>query len=40
MIIKSIVIGCYVAHKVYWKRTHREQTMKWSKFFTKGVEVK
>jgi hypothetical protein len=33
--IKMIIIGSYIAHKVYWKRTHRENTIKWNKFFAK-----
>jgi hypothetical protein len=29
--IKMIIIGCYVAHKVWWKRQHRTMVVKkWS----------
>lgn len=34
--IKMIIIGAYVCHKVYWKRTHKEQKIGWNKFFAKG----
>lgn len=31
--IKFLIIGMYVAHKVYWKRSHREVTIEWEDFF-------
>lgn len=31
--VKTIIIGCYIAHKIWWKRTHKERTVKWNKFF-------
>jgi hypothetical protein len=31
--IKTLVIGCYIAHKIYWKKTHKERTIKWVRFF-------
>lgn len=31
--IKWIFIGCYVAHKVWWKRAHRETVIEWEDFF-------
>lgn len=33
--IKTAIIVAYIAHKVYWKRTHRERTIRWNKFFAK-----
>jgi hypothetical protein len=35
--IKFLIIGTYVAHKVYWKRTNRMNTIEWKKFFPKEV---
>lgn len=34
--IKTIIIGAYIAHKVYWKRTHVERSVKWNTFFAKA----
>jgi hypothetical protein len=34
--IKTVIICCYVIHKIYWKRTHKERKVGWDKFFKKG----
>jgi hypothetical protein len=31
--IKFFIIGAYIAHKIWWKRTHREITVSWEDFF-------
>lgn len=31
--IKTAIIAAYVCHKIWWKRTHKERTVKWNKFF-------
>lgn len=31
--IKMIIIGAYICHKIYWKRTHRTRKVKWEGFF-------
>jgi hypothetical protein len=31
--IKFMIIGCYIAHKIYWKRVNREVTIQWDDFF-------
>lgn len=36
--VKTLIISCYVIHKIYWKRTHKERTIKWIKFFPKVKE--
>jgi hypothetical protein len=35
--IKFLIIGAYIGHKVYWKKAHKQRVMKWEVFFTKGV---
>jgi hypothetical protein len=31
--IKTLIIGTYICHKIYWKRTHKQRVIKWDKFF-------
>jgi hypothetical protein len=33
MILKTIIIGAYITHKIYWKRTHKQRHIKWDRFF-------
>ena len=33
--IKMMIIGCYVIHKIHWKKTHKERKVSWNKFFEK-----
>jgi hypothetical protein len=33
--IKMIIIGAYVCHKIHWKKTHKECKVNWNKFFAK-----
>ena len=36
--IKTAIITAYIVHKIYWKRTHKERTIKWAKFFPGAVK--
>lgn len=31
--IKMIIIGAYVCHKIYWKRQNKTRSVKWAGFF-------
>lgn len=31
--IKTVIIACYIGHKIYWKATHKERRIQWVKFF-------
>jgi hypothetical protein len=31
--IKTIIISAYICHKIWWKRTHKERTIRWVRFF-------
>jgi hypothetical protein len=31
--IKTIIICSYIAHKVYWRHTHKQRVIPWNKFF-------
>jgi hypothetical protein len=35
--MKTLIICCYIAHKVWWKRNHAERKVSWEKFFEVGV---
>ncbi|KAF0822495.1 hypothetical protein KIS1582_3712 [Cytobacillus firmus] len=34
--IKFVLIGAYIAHKIYWKQANKRVLIPWSNFF-KGV---
>jgi hypothetical protein len=31
--IKALIIAAYVAHKIWWKYSHREIVVSWQDFF-------
>lgn len=30
--VKWTIIGCYVVHKIWWKRVHSQRVVKWQDF--------
>ncbi len=31
--MKTLIIGCYIVHKIWWKRHHKERKVDWNGFF-------
>ena len=31
--IKTLIIGGYIVHKIWWKRQHKERVISWQKFW-------